>query len=382
MSDMHEALVNIATGNGLPVSQVEQWILDKEYDRLYDLAAAITHAWNDVASSNIESHYYKSGFYGIVNRLVFSLTDISLQPLERILALQPHDGMLIQHTAAKLAMNVAPTDLNVMAESPHFLPLWECLVHEMVIGGVNLLRLQHVLNIATMMKSTEHPLSVLPLRLIPVEQQITQLRRKHRIDGSATAIPFGPSWHSEPRHIMVRSSQSKAVVLESTTMISQMQLMTAFENWRQESNGKIEPRQFLADNPISDDALYHSDLLLTLGLQCVAANIPAEINLWKVTPDRIINILFAAASNGGAYNNGVSNSYGRLYAWTSVAALMNMPVDTPIVELADHMFACSWFEFEVNVASQWFDQVAWDVGMIGLSRDRRVLTALAATDTD
>jgi hypothetical protein len=41
---------------------------------------------------------------------------------------------------------------------------------------------------------------------------------------------------------------------------------------------------------------------------------------------------------------------------------------------------CTWYRF--TAPTDWFEQVAWDVGLTVLTPDRRQLTVLAATDTD
>ena len=41
--------------------------------------------------------------------------------------------------------------------------------------------------------------------------------------------------------------------------------------------------------------------------------------------------------------------------------------------------SCTWFSFAL--ASDWFDDVAWDVGLAVVTPDRRHLSVLAATDT-
>jgi hypothetical protein len=93
-----------------------------------------------------------------------------------------------------------------------------------------------------------------------------------------------------------------------------------------------------------------------------------------------LNLLFAAAANGGAYNRGLGGAYGRLAAWASAAALAGAPPGVAVAELAGLVERCEWLSFLSD--SDWFEKVAWDLGLVAIRPDRMSLGVLAATDTD
>ena len=41
---------------------------------------------------------------------------------------------------------------------------------------------------------------------------------------------------------------------------------------------------------------------------------------------------------------------------------------------------CAWYSF--GAATDWFERVAWDLGLVVVTPDRRRIAVLAATDTD
>ena len=80
-------------------------------------------------------------------------------------------------------------------------------------------------------------------------------------------------------------------------------------------------------------------------------------------------ILFGAAANGGAYDSGLGGAYGRAATWRSVRALAG----------GSHV-GCAWWIFDA--ANDWFQRVAWDLGVACLRPGGHVMAVLAATDTD
>ena len=70
-------------------------------------------------------------------------------------------------------------------------------------------------------------------------------------------------------------------------------------------------------------------------------------------------------------------AYGRLLAWQSLGAPTG---DAPPADIEARADRSEWFWFAD--ATDWFEQVAWDIGLAVVSPDRRQLAVLAATDTD
>nr|CAI78142.1 conserved hypothetical protein [Streptomyces ambofaciens ATCC 23877]CAJ89200.1 conserved hypothetical protein [Streptomyces ambofaciens ATCC 23877] len=91
-------------------------------------------------------------------------------------------------------------------------------------------------------------------------------------------------------------------------------------------------------------------------------------------------MLFAAASTGGAYNNGFHGAYRRLAAWRSLTALSGASSAAPVGEVEAHVQECDWYSF--GAATAWFERVTWDIGLVSVTPGARRLAVLAATDTD
>ncbi|MEV7215369.1 DUF6183 family protein [Kitasatospora cineracea] len=176
-------------------------------------------------------------------------------------------------------------------------------------------------------------------------------------------------------------------------------LGSATANWSTDSNGRTEARVFRFRTPLDPAAATDPSALRTLlpglPLHCLAGTRHPARNRRNTTPHpagpaglavraagagQVWSLLHAAATHGGAYGPGLGDAPGRLAAWRSLAALADCPgtADTDEVESAADEYA--WFTFTSD--STWFDQVAWDLGVLALSPDRRRLAVLAATDTD
>lgn len=94
----------------------------------------------------------------------------------------------------------------------------------------------------------------------------------------------------------------------------------------------------------------------------------------------VFAMLFSAASGGGAYNSGRFAALGRLLAWHSLAGLVGALADDPLPEIEATALACQWCFFDSP--TEWFYQVAWDIGIACFNPARGEIAILAATDTD
>jgi hypothetical protein len=146
-------------------------------------------------------------------------------------------------------------------------------------------------------------------------------------------------------------------------------------NWTAESNGVTEARAFSLARPL--DRL-DAEVLTQLRLACLEN--ATTISIQKVDQSRALAILFSAAANGGAYNHGERAAYGRLRIWHSLAALTGRARSESIKDADAIARRCEFFEF--GAASDWFRQIAWDLGIACLNEARTGLTVLAATDED
>jgi hypothetical protein len=121
-----------------------------------------------------------------------------------------------------------------------------------------------------------------------------------------------------------------------------------------------------------------TSFLQSLGLESIGRG--ARVNASHIAADLAFHTLFSAASSGGAYNSGCYGAYGRLAAFQSLSALVGARIDDEIDKVAHLANKCWWVSF--TALSGWFNNIAWDFGLLVVRPDRKTIAVLAATDTD
>jgi hypothetical protein len=220
--------------------------------------------------------------------------------------------------------------------------------------------------------TAKHPLAFLPLTLLDLEQGV--LLPGHGLGSSGMGIPFGPT--REQTAAATASSSGSLGLTESTCPERADLISAAVMNWKDESNGQIEARTFRVSEP-SRCSL--AAIIPRLGLESLGTT--GELRMREnVAVKDVFTVLFSAACSGGAYNHGHFAAYGRLLAWRSLAGLVGASADAPIPEIATSSQHCQWCLFDSP--SEWYCQVAWDIGIACFNRAHREVAVLAATDTD
>ncbi|WP_406134503.1 DUF6183 family protein [Streptomyces albidoflavus] len=280
-----------------------------------------------------------------------------------------------RHVASLLASCRRPEELTVVFSGHASEELRACLVHELVLRGVAVDEEPGIARWARSPHWRYHPLGWLPLTRSGMEDGADL--PSYSLRGSSHAMPYGPSGGGPYRGTGGARVPSAA---EVTTPQLAAALSSAVANWAEESNGVVEARVFDLAGPPADQAVPAT--LLTLGLESLAGagRKKAALSVSACPPGQAWRVLFAAASTGGAYNSGSHGAYGRLAAWQSLAALAGVADGAGAAEIEARAAECAWFGFDAR--TDWFEQVAWDIGLAALAPDRRRLAVLAATDTD
>ncbi|MEU2059862.1 DUF6183 family protein [Streptomyces sp. NPDC013455] len=282
------------------------------------------------------------------------------------------EGKLDRYTASLLASGHPAEELAVAFSAEASEELRACLVHELVLRGAGVTEIPGIAQWATSSHWRHHPLGRLPLALCEVEGRPDV--PSYGVQSSSYSMPYGPS---DDRGAAVVAGARVAPFVETTTETAAKGIGAAVANWAEESNGRIEARVFEWVDPSAAEAV--PSLLPALGLECLkgAGNGFAAA---VCPPDQAWRVLFAAASTGGAYNSGIHGAYGRLAAWQSLARLCGAAEGDATEAVEARARACTWYGFSAD--TQWFEQVAWDIGLAVMSPGRRRLAVLAATDTD
>ena len=290
----------------------------------------------------------------------------------------------------RTADSLTPLFTATLAGSGPELDFLGCLAQEMVLrhGEVSD---PGALDVASRLRAAGHPLAVLPLFLLNPERQLT-LPSYHFRGGSA-ALPFGPY---RPSATPGSTAHPLPVPAEDVTDASVSQLIdAAVDGWVAHSRGRAEARVFRFGAVVTP-AMLAGASLAALPLQALAGAAAPEIAAREATSAGVFEILFAAASRGGAYGTGLGGAYGRLAAWQSLAGLTGaaapdtgagpgagLPGIDSVAGIDGAAAAASAARYLIfSARSRWYRQVAWDIGIAALRPDGRTLAVLTATDTD
>jgi hypothetical protein len=246
-----------------------------------------------------------------------------------------------------------------------------CWIQEAVVRGTDFSRETLVRRFWGQLLESHHPLAVLPLCTERLEAELKDWLPQERVGGSSCGMPYGPSRPAD-------SESGSFEPVTATEVPTATGVASVVVNWQEESNGRAEARSFRFDRPIQPSAVTAA-FMKALPLLCLEGAAVEQVVVRRVSTERALAILFAASANGGAYNHGRRAAYGRLELWQSVASLIGH-VGVELQGLENSAAQWSWYSFDA--ASNWFEQVAWDLGVAALSPDAAAMSILAATDTD
>lgn len=337
-----------------------------------DLGIALAEAYGDNAG---QMWQYRSVYNHLLRLLATTAGQQNITQALRLVSSVRADGKkLDRYTASLLAASHPVDDLAVAFTGEAVEELRACLVHELVLRGIVVTETPGIAEWATSPHWRYHPLGWLPLTLADVEDSPDM--PSYSIHGGSHPLPHGPAGS---RDTTIVAGTGGPPAQETTTETTATAMALAVANWAEESNGRIEARVFDFAEPL--DAGSVPNALLTLGLECLnGAGDKTALSASACAPTRVWQLLYAAASTGGAHNSGVRGAYGRLAAWQSLAGLSCAPQGASFREVEARVGECTWHVFDAD--TQWFRRVAWDIGVVGVAPDRRRLAVLAATDTD
>ncbi|MDP9868654.1 MULTISPECIES: DUF6183 family protein [Streptosporangium] len=322
---------------------------------------------------------YRSVFNSVLRLLTVAAGREHMEQTLRLLAVVGEgDRKKARYLASLLGSNHSAEDLaqvfaGGLRSGGGLEELRACLVHELILRDSVIENVPAIAEWATSPHWSHHPLRWLPLRRSPVEEG--HELPGYSVRGSSHSLPFGPS--DEGSAVTSEKGAAPPPVREISTPETSEAIESAVTNWAEESNGRIESRSFELDGPAGSIA----DLLAALNLECLAGlGRKMTLSTSSCPPSRAWQVLFAAASTGGAYNQGLYGAYGRLAAWQSLRGLAGTSGGEAFADAEQRVQTSRWYTF--GATTKWFEQVAWDIGITALSPDNQRLRLLAATDTD
>jgi len=244
------------------------------------------------------------------------------------------------------------------------------LIQEAVARGEDLETVEPISLFWAKLKAKKEPIAWLPLHRADMETALSF--PQYLAGGSASSIPI----ISAPDHVEKPPVRTKPEVPFTALPVSMNEEAAArcVHSWE-----KSEAKLFEINSGISP-ADVTAKQLLKMRLACLAGATPGDVKVEAVTSDTAFGLMYGVASGGGAYGRGECGGYGRLSAWQSMAALTGLSADSPFDEVYKAAKESSWWTFSSK--SKWFNNIAWDLGIVCLRPDKRHLVVLAASDED
>jgi hypothetical protein len=256
--------------------------------------------------------------------------------------------------------------------------LLACWMHEVVLSGNNLDRDPVAQAFQERLAAADHPLGTFPLHLLDAEREAPTYMPMYGAEAIQKAVRSLESGPSSTRTVPPPADYEapRASAVDDPDVVAR--LREAVRPWVEASKGRAEARVFTLAPPIRGSSVGRW-LLRSLPIESTRGG---TMHVVRVAPDTAWGALFAAASNGGAYSTGIGGAYGRKAAWTSFAALVGAapPATREDVERIDHASASA--TFLMYRGTEFFFEVAWDVGIAAVRPDGASVAVLAATDTD
>jgi hypothetical protein len=371
------------------LTQISEWVVEEQRHLLMEIAVALTDA---SCPASIQMGVRQSIVGSILRNLSLTSGAANAEMTLSVLLLEDRLWPPLRlgppykqrHPRAYLASILAfgqPQDAlqSLFAgygEDTRHRELLACLTQEMVLRGVMVEGTVAAAFFEQEVRIRQHPLGWLPLTLLHQEQKVVHYLPHYGPRGSSCSIP---NWEEDVDSDVLEGDYAIHWTPCSVPASELERLKSATLNWQAASNGKIEAGVFYSDS-ILPATMLQSHAVQSLPMNCFLDAAPEKISVRAVSFDEVFSKLFAAASTGGAYNSGLYGAYGRLAAWHSASGFVGAEAGTPTEAVALATEHCAWLSFEAQ--SEWFYQVAWDLGLMALRPDGYTVAALTATDTD
>jgi hypothetical protein len=367
---------------------VDRWNRESRTADLLELAAAIEKACDVTGAA-------KFPYEAVADHVeeVLALTAgpdhidalFTLLARERVRSVQrPRSTeMRVRACASRLGHGQTKTALNStiarLGNKKEHLEILACWMHETVLRGTALDRESDIVAFHAHLAEQKHPLGELPLRLLESESEAPTYMPMYGANAISKAVARLESGPTSTRTIPPPGEHEAPRTTRIDDPAAEARLREAVIPWTTGSNGKAEAKLFRIEPAIAS-ASPGRWLLRALSLECVEGA-QALLYAERTGPDAAWGALFAAASNGGAYSSGLGGAYGRRAAWTSLAALVDAPASATPAEV-DAVAPSSQFLMFGATGGSWWNDVAWDIGVLAVRPGGASVAVLAATDAD
>ena len=251
-----------------------------------------------------------------------------------------------------------------------------CWMHEAVLRGMVLDQEVAAVQLQNRLADQKHPLGPLPLGLLAAEVEAPSYMPMYGANAISRAVQRLERGPSSTRTMPPPGEQAPPaftpVIDDSVTK----RMVEAVDPWTNGSNGTAEAKVFRLAPPLGTSAP-GKWLLRALPLDSKEG---AGLHAARCGTDLVWGALFAAAANGGAYSSGLGGAYGRRAAWRSLGALCDAPETSTIEEIDDRASKTLFLHY--GASGGWWNDIAWDIGILALREGGASVAVLAATDVD
>ncbi len=264
--------------------------------------------------------------------------------------------------------------------------LLACWMHETVMRGTSLDREEAAIALHGRLAKNGHVLGAMPLCLLASETEAPTYMPMYGADSISKAVQRLEQGPTSNRTMPPPADDEPPRATRIEDAAVEDRLREAVVPWTKSSNGVAEAKIFRLATPVTTPP--GRWLLRALPLECLsgesgrspASGTSSGLHAERTGPEAVWGALFAAATNGGAYSSGLGAAYGRRAAWTSLAALVDAPVDATPKAVDEHARRASFLLFRAE--GGWFNDIAWDIGALAVRDGGATVAVLAATDTD
>lgn len=365
---------------------IDRWNRDSRTADLLELAAAIEDACSvqgaakmpyEAVGDHVEEVLALTAGADHVDALFTLLARERVRSVERPRPLEIRVRSFasrLAHGQTKDALVAAITRAGGKKEHEEILACW---LHEAVLRGMTLDHEPAAVAFHAQLAAKHHPLGAMPLALLPAESEAPTYMPMYGANAISKAVQRLETGPASTRTMPPPGEQSPPQPTRLEDAALEARLREAAVPWTTASNGKAEAKVFRLGPPLGRTAP-GKWLLRALPLDCVqgAESLHAE----RSGPEAVWGALFAASANGGAYSTGLGGAYGRRAAWISLAALIDAPQAATPQQIDERASGASFLMF--GAAAGWWNEVAWDIGVLAVREGGASVAVLAATDTD
>ena len=365
---------------------VDRWNREGRTDDLLELAAAIETACDvdgaarfpyEAVADHVEEELALTAGADHVDALFALLSRPRTRSVQRARPLETRVRAFASRLGHGQTKDALSATIQRHGDDTAHTEILACWMHETVLRGTSLDREPAIVGFHARLAEANHPLGVMPLALLEAESEAPTYMPMYGANAISKAVARLESGPTSARTVPPPGEHSPPRVTRIEDAALEARLRESVLPWTTGSNGKAEAKAFRLE-PALTSASPGRWLLRALALECVEG--AQALHAERTSADTAWGALFAASANGGACSSGLGGAYGRRAAWVSLAALVDAPAGASPAQLDALAPSAQFLMF--GAPGGWWNDVAWDVGVLVVRPGGDSVAVLAATDAD